>query len=124
MGQTRKPTSTPPGRYAYAGLDRLLHERSRLSILSSLMSHPQGLLFNDLKDLCSLTDGNLSRQLQILGEAGMVEVWKSQSKGRPQTLCRLTDGGREKFAEYLAELEQVIADAMKREASPANVKLA
>jgi DNA-binding MarR family transcriptional regulator len=124
MGLPRKPTSNPPGRYAYEGLDRLMHERSRLSILSSLMGHPQGLLFNDLKELCSLTDGNLSRQLQILGEAGLIEVWKSQKKGRPQTLCRLTDSGREKFAEYIHELEQVIADAAKKEAGVGQVKLA
>lgn len=113
MGLPRKPTSNPPGRYAYEGLDRLMHERSRLSILSSLISHPQGLLFNDLKDLCSLTDGNLSRQLQILGEGGLIEVWKSVKKGRPQTLCRLTDSGRERFSQYIERLEQVIADAGK-----------
>jgi DNA-binding MarR family transcriptional regulator len=124
MGLPRKPTTNPPGRYAYEGLDRLMHERSRLSILSSLVSHPQGLLFNDLKELCSLTDGNLSRQLQILGEAGLIEVWKSQSKGRPQTLCRLTDAGREKFTQYITELEHVIADAAKREGAAGQVKLA
>ncbi len=113
MGQTRKPSGNPPGQYAYEGLDRLLHERSRLSILSSLMGHPQGLLFNDLKDLCSLTDGNLSRQIQILQEANLLEVWKSMNKGRPQTLCRLTDTGRERFTQYLHELEEVIANASK-----------
>jgi DNA-binding MarR family transcriptional regulator len=114
MGLPRKPTDTPPGQYAYEGLDRLLHERSRLSILSSLMGHPQGLVFNDLKELCSLTDGNLSRQIQILQEAGLVEVWKSLKKGRPQTLCRLTENGRERFVEYIQELEQVIANATKK----------
>jgi len=113
MGQPRKPSDNPPGQYAYEGLDRLMHERSRLSILSSLMGHPQGLLFNDLKELCSLTDGNLSRQIQILQEANLVEVWKSLKKGRPQTLCRLTDTGRERFTEYLHQLEKVIANASK-----------
>src|SRR5207237_6205038 len=57
------------GRYAYEGLDRLIHERARLAILSSLASNESGLTFNDLKDLCALTDGNLSRQLQMLKEA-------------------------------------------------------
>ena len=51
---------------------------------------PQGFLFNDLKDLCALTDGNLSRHLQILTEAGLIEVWKGFKNNRPQTLCRLT----------------------------------
>ncbi len=127
MGLPRKPTNNPPGQFAYEGLDRLMHERSRLSILSSLMGHAQGIVFNDLKELCSLTDGNLSRQIQILQEAGLVEVWKSMKKSRPQTLCRMTDAGRERFAEYIHELEQVIANAGKKSASgvkgigPANV---
>src|SRR5689334_13013895 len=72
------------GRFAYEGLDRLLHERARLSILTSLASHPDGLVFNDLKMLCALTDGNLSRQLQLLAEAGLIEVWKGQRNRRPQ----------------------------------------
>jgi DNA-binding MarR family transcriptional regulator len=98
------------GRFAYEGLERLLHERSRLSVLSSLAAHPQGLLFNDLKMLCALTDGNLSRQIQILQEAEFVEVWKGVHKNRPQTLCRLTEIGRKRFLEYVAELERVVSD--------------
>ena len=73
------------GRYAYEGLERLIHEKARLSILASLASHAQGLLFNDLKGLCTLTDGNLSRHLQILHDAGVVEVWKGYQNNRPQT---------------------------------------
>jgi len=98
-------------RFAYGGLDRLFHERARLSVLSSLASHDAGLVFNDLKRLCALTDGNLSRQLQLLAEAGVVEVWKRQRNNRPQTLVRLTPAGRARFSEYLAVLSSVIADA-------------
>ena len=61
-----------PGRFAYEGLDRVIHEKARLSIVTSLATHPGGLIFNDLKDLCALTDGNLSRHLQILSEAGLI----------------------------------------------------
>ena len=100
------------GRYAYDGLQRVIHERSRLGILSSLASHPDGLLFNDLKALCNLTDGNLSRQLQLLQESGFVQVWKGFKNNRPQTLCRLTESGRERFLEYISVLESVVADAM------------
>lgn len=100
-----------PGQFAYQGLERVIHEKARLSILSSLASNPEGLLFNDLKSLCTLTDGNLSRQLQTLQEAGFVEVWKGFKNNRPQTLCRLTPGGRRRFLEYLAVLESVIANA-------------
>lgn len=100
------------GRFAYDGLQRLIHEKSRLGILSSLASNPEGLLFNDLKALCHLTDGNLSRQLQLLQEKGFVEVWKGFKNNRPQTLVRLTDPGRERFLEYISVLENVVADAM------------
>ena len=100
-----------PGRYAYEGLERVIHEKARLSILSSLASNEAGLLFNDLKALCTLTDGNLSRQLQVLQEAGFVEVWKGMKNNRPQTLCRLTDSGRKRFLEYISVLESVVANA-------------
>jgi DNA-binding transcriptional ArsR family regulator len=107
-----------PGRYAYDGLERLLHERARLSILASLASHADGLLFNDLKSLCSLSDGNLSRQLQTLQEAGLVEIWKGFKKNRPQTLCRISDEGRRRFLDYVTVLENVIADAARQKPAP------
>jgi len=83
-------TKEPTGRFAYDGLERVIHEKARLGIVTSLATHPEGLLFNDLKELCSLTDGNLSRHLQILHEAGLVEVWKGYQGSRPQTLIQLT----------------------------------
>lgn len=99
------------GRFAYAGLDRVIHERARLSLLTSLVAHPRGLAFGDLKRLCDLTDGNLSRHLRILEEAGLVEIEKSFRDNRPQTTCRITAAGRRRFVEYLAVLESVVADA-------------
>ena len=114
MGKTENnKDGRAPGRYAYEGLERVIHEKARLSILSSLASHEAGLLFNDLKALCTLTDGNLSRQLQVLQEAGFVEVWKGMKNNRPQTLCRLTTDGRKRFQDYIAVLESVIANAAK-----------
>jgi DNA-binding MarR family transcriptional regulator len=109
-----EPTNTPantPGRFAYDGLERVIHEKARLSILSSLAAHRDGLVFNDLKELCSLTDGNLSRHLQLLQESKLVEVWKGYKNNRPQTLVRLTDAGRKRFLEYISVLENIIADA-------------
>ena len=111
MTAKKRETGAKPGKYAYEGLDRTMHEKARLGILTSLASHPEGLLINDLKELCSLTDGNLSRHLQTLQEAGLVEVWKGYHKKRPQTLCRLSSEGRDRFMEYLAQLEKVIQDA-------------
>ena len=113
------------GRFAYEGLERVIHEKARLSIMSSLAAHPDGLLFNDLKDLCSLTDGNLSRHMQLLQESKLVEVWKGFKNNRPQTLVRLTDAGKKRFLEYVQELEQVVADAMAAtgRAAPARLPL-
>ena len=54
-----KDSKKDSGRYAYEGLDRVMHEKARLGILTSLASHVDGLLFSELKELCSLTDGNL-----------------------------------------------------------------
>src|SRR5262245_13626037 len=101
----------PSARFAYEGLDRVIHERARLSILTSLVSKPDGLGFADLKTLCDLTDGNLSRHLRILEDAGLVALEKSFRDNRPYTTCRLTALGRRRFLEYLAVLEKVIADA-------------
>jgi DNA-binding MarR family transcriptional regulator len=97
--------------YAYAGLDRVIHERARLSVLTSLAAHPNGLRFGDLKQLCGLTDGNLSRHVQVLQAARFVEVSKSFEHNRPQTICRLTAEGRKRYVEYLTVLEQVVRDA-------------
>lgn len=112
MGMTRsKRDLDGDSKYSYAGLDRVIHERARLSVLTSLAAHPKGLRFADLKKLCGLTDGNLSRHVQILEEAALLEVSKSFENNRPQTLCRLTACGRDRFAGYLAVLEQVVRDA-------------
>jgi DNA-binding MarR family transcriptional regulator len=100
-------------RFAYDGLDRVIHEKARLGLLTSLMVHPKGLAFADLKQLCALTDGNLSRHLQVLQEAGLVEMTKGYEGNRPQTSCRLTKAGRRRFLDYLAVLEQLVRDAAK-----------
>ena len=101
--------------FAYAGLDRAIHEKARLGLLTSLMVHPRGLAFGDLKQLCALTDGNLSRHLQVLQDAGLVEIVKGYAGNRPQTHCRLTATGRQRFLDYLAVLEQVVRDAAAAE---------
>jgi len=97
--------------YAYRGLDRVFHEKARLGIVSSLIGHADGLAFADLKALCDLTDGNLSRHLQVLQEAGYVEIEKGFEGKRPCTRCRMTGKGRVRFSEYLGVLEQVLRQA-------------
>ena len=61
------------------------------------MTNAKGLTFNDLKDLCALTDGNLSRHLRVLERAKMVEIVKGQDRNRPQTVCRITAPGRRSY---------------------------
>jgi len=98
-------------RFAYEGLDRVIHERARLGLLSSLIAYPKGLKFADLKQLCALTDGNLSRHLQVLQAAKLVDISKGFEHNRPQTLCRITARGRKRYLDYIGVLEQVIVDA-------------
>jgi len=115
----KKSTSagTPKqGAFAYEGLDRVLHEKARLGILTALLNRPEGLRFTELKALCSLTDGNLSRHIQVLLDGGLIQVWKGKEEGRPQTLVRLSRPGRKQFVAYLGELERVIQDAKSRTA--------
>ncbi len=116
---TRKEKAAPAHRFSYQGLDRVIHERARLGILASLLAHPKGLLFGELLELCDLTDGNLSRHLQVLQSARLVTISRDTGPGRPQTTCRITSSGRRRFLEYLAVLEQVLLDAAdSREPDP------
>jgi DNA-binding MarR family transcriptional regulator len=111
-----KPSSAP--RFAYDGLDRVIHERARLSLLTSLITHPKGLSFSELKEYCALTDGNLNRNLQVLEEAKLVTVAKRYDNRRPQTLCKITPLGRRRYLEYLEVLEQVILDGSRTSSEP------
>lgn len=108
MAESRKAAP-----FAFDGLDRVFHEKARLGILTSLAGHPDGLGFTELRQLCGLTDGNLSRHMQVLEEAGLVELTKGYEGKRPHTSCRLTEQGRVRFTEYLRVLEQVLRDAAK-----------
>ena len=113
--------SDQPAPYAYDGLDRVIHEKARLGVLTSLLSHPKGLAFAELKRLCGLTDGNLSRHLATLEEAGLVAITKTFEKNRPRTTCEITPDGRRRFLDYLSILERIVRDAAEQrqdEAAP------
>jgi DNA-binding MarR family transcriptional regulator len=107
----KKKNSRSTAPFAYEGLDRVIHERARLSVLTSLMTHPNGLSFVELKQLCALTDGNLARHLQVLEEDKMIVISKEEDRGRAQTTVRITASGRKRYMEYLTTLEQVVRDA-------------
>ncbi len=107
------------GRFAYDGLDRVLHEKARLGILTALVSHKAGLSFGDLARLCTLTDGNLSRHLEVLAAEDLVQISKEFVNRRPLTTCKLTAAGRKRFREYIGQLEQVLRDAAAEEKATA-----
>lgn len=97
-------------RFSYEGLDRVIHERARLSLLTSLVSHRTGLAFGELKELCALTDGNLNRHLAVLEDAKLLTVSKASDGTRTITRCRITPLGRRRYENYLTVLDQVISD--------------
>jgi DNA-binding MarR family transcriptional regulator len=88
-------------------LDRLIHERVRLGIVSALAVNPS-LAFNELKTMLGLTDGNLSVHARKLEEAGYVVCTKSFEGRTPRTEFRLTDPGREALTAYLNHMEALI----------------
>ena len=98
-------------KFSFDGLNKVIHERARLGILTSLVTHHGGLSFVQLKKLCNLTDGNLSRHIKVLNEAGFVSIQKSFVANRPQTFCQVTSQGQVAFASYIELLETIVKDA-------------
>ena len=88
-------------------LDRLIHERVRLAIVSSLAVNPS-LTFNELKELLGTSDGNLSVHARRLEEAGYLDCTKSFEGRVPRTEYRLTSVGRAALERYLAHMEGLI----------------
>lgn len=88
-------------------LDRVIHEKARLAIMSMLAASPE-LSFTDLREALALTDGNLITHIRTLQEAGYLSVAKSFHNKRPLTTCSLTPAGRKAFAAYLNLLEQIV----------------
>jgi len=88
-------------------LDRVIHEKGRLAIMSMLAASPE-LAFTELRDALSMTDGNLTSHMRTLQEAGYVAVSKSYANNRPLTTCSLTAAGKKAFAGYIDLLEQIL----------------
>jgi DNA-binding MarR family transcriptional regulator len=94
-------------------LDRVIHERGRLAIMSMLAASPE-LSFTELRDTLEMTDGNLTTHMRTLQEAGYVSIAKSYRNRRPLTTVSLTAAGRQAFADYVALLEQIVQRARPR----------
>ena len=91
----------------YLQLDRVIHEKGRLAIMSSLAASPE-LAFTELRDSLGMTDGNLTTHIRTLQEAGYVFVSKSYQNNRPLTTCTLTAKGQKAFTAYINLLEQIV----------------
>jgi len=91
-------------------LDRVIHEKGRLAIMSMLAANPE-LSFTEMRDSLSMTDGNLTTHIRTLQEAGYLSVTKSYQKNRPLTTCALTPNGRTAFTQYINLLEQIVRQA-------------
>ena len=91
----------------YLQLDRLIHEKGRLGIMSMLAAAPD-LSFTEMRDALGMTDGNLTTHIKALQQEGYVSVAKSYQNNRPLTTCSLTATGRKAFAEYINLLEQIV----------------
>lgn len=92
-------------------LDRLIHERTRLALISALAANPV-LSFNDLKSLLQMSDGNLSAHARKLEDAGYIACNKGYDGRLPRTEYRLTESGRTALQRYIAHMEALIL-AMK-----------
>ena len=88
-------------------LDRVIHEKGRLAIMSMLAASPE-LSFTEMRDALNMTDGNLTTHIRTLQEAGYVSVTKSFQNNRPLTTCALTAAGKKAFAGYINLLEAII----------------
>jgi DNA-binding transcriptional ArsR family regulator len=88
-------------------LDRVIHEKGRLAIMSMLAASSE-LSFTELRDALGMTDGNLTTHIRTLQEAGYVSVAKSFQKKRPLTTCSMTSAGRKAFNDYVNLLERIV----------------
>jgi DNA-binding MarR family transcriptional regulator len=103
-------TEPAPPRRGPLDLDRLIHERLRLGIVSALAVNDR-LTFNDLKRLLRTTDGNLSVHARKLEDAEYIACDKSFDGRIPRTEFRITPAGRKAFEKYLAHMEAIIKAA-------------
>ena len=93
-------------------LDRVIHEKGRMAIMSLLAANPE-LSFTEMREALGMTDGNLSVHLRTLQEAGYIAVTKSFQNRKPLTTCSLTNSGRKAFSEYIDLLEQIVRETRR-----------
>ena len=95
-------------------LDRVIHEKGRLAIMSLLAATPQ-LSFTEMRDTLGMTDGNVTAHVRTLHEAGYVSVTKEFKQRRQVTSYSLTREGRKGFATYIDLLEKIVEQTRKKD---------
>ena len=90
-------------------LDKVIHERGRMGIMSLLAATTE-LSFTEIKKTLAMTDGNLSVHIRTLSQSGYVSVAKSFLKNRPLTTCRLTAKGKRAFKNYINQLQSIVEE--------------
>lgn len=96
-----------------AELNKVIHERVRLAIMSALVTRGK-LTFPELKEMLDVTDGNLSVHASILEKHGLITIIKDFQEKKPRTTFTITEEGRQQFHEYIAELERMLAQVKKK----------
>ena len=107
MGKQEPVKKPDPSRWDAPDLDRLVHERVRLAIVSALAVH-KSLTFNELKRMLKITDGNLSVHARKLEQARYITCKKTFQNRVPRTEYRLTAAGRRALDDYLRHMEAII----------------
>lgn len=109
---------TAAARSALGDIDRVFHEKARLGIMTTIVGSQDGMNFNELKELCELTDGNLNRHLKVLVDTSVLSVRKTGQGRNTNSHYKLTAKGRKAFEKYLNALEAILHAAKKSADSP------
>ena len=121
--KSEKSKQPQSAQQALENIDRVFHEKARLGILTAMVTSPDGMNFNDLKDVCCLTDGNLNRHLKVLIDAKIMSVKKSGQGRNTNSTYKLTAGGSRAFQNYIDSLEAVVRQAQQANPKIGNSKL-
>ena len=105
--------SASSARSALDDIDRVFHEKARLGIMTTIVGSQDGMNFNELKELCDLTDGNLNRHLKVLVDTSVLSVRKTGQGRNTNSHYKLTAKGRKAFEKYLTALEAILNAAKK-----------
>jgi DNA-binding transcriptional ArsR family regulator len=107
----------------FLNLDRVIHEKGRLAIIS-LLAATEFLSFTEIRDILKMTDGNVSVHLKTLRQSEYVAITKRVKNRKPLTTVSMTEEGRLAFQKYLADLESIVQSSPFRSSATSQSSLA